>query len=79
MSADPQFAIIPLAGPAPANAIVVGNLAAVMENLPDTIARNNTEQRIAGAVAALAQSEADLWTANRHPSRRRRFCVGLSG
>ena len=47
-----RFAIIPIAvrGPAPASAIVTGSLSAVMEMLPDTVARVDAVTKAARAV-----------------------------
>jgi hypothetical protein len=42
-----RFAIIPLShGPAPPDAIAVGSMSAVMEHLPDTIARQDAITRL---------------------------------
>jgi hypothetical protein len=51
-----RYAIVPLdAGPAPAEAIVVGGLNDVLSYLPQTVARESRERRLAEAEADLAR------------------------
>ena len=55
---DPQcFAIIPLDGPPPAEAIVIGGLDEIMQFLPQTVAHQELESRALGLVDQLTKRE----------------------
>jgi hypothetical protein len=55
---DARFAIIEIPpGPAPPEAIVVGNMDAVMRCLPQTVASEEQEQRLARAEKQAAETE----------------------
>jgi hypothetical protein len=54
---ETQFAIIPLDGPPPADAIIHGSLATVMETLPDTQARQDAIEHMFKVAADAVEAE----------------------
>lgn len=55
MSTPEQFAIVPYSGTAPDEAIIIGNLSQVTEYIPQSVAREEAEQRLAEAQAEAAE------------------------
>jgi hypothetical protein len=65
ISPDDRFAIVPIPGPGPApdNAMIVGSMSAVMECIPQSIARNEAEETLKQhQITALIDNVAKLST-----------------